>query len=783
LEYIDSFVIENERFFYFSLDKIINNNPKLEKLPISLKILLEANIRNSKNDLTTKKILDIFTNRKDEFINFYPSRVVLKEYTAIPTIAELAKLKEKKLKSKKLNLSVDLLLQYMKENEDPYKLAKWCDKNFSNLRVIPPGSKIVHPINLEYLSTVLHIEKIEEKFLLFPETIAISDYKENMTNSFGVLGHKLESVDALATILGMPLKIKLPKVVGIKIVGKPRDGVLSSDFLQVLLDLLQNANLDEKIVEFYGDGLKFLTLENRTKLLNKASSYNALCSFFAIDEKTILYYNKTRQNEDFSKLVDKYLKTQKLFLNEQNNLEYDENIDFDLSNIFPRVVPNLKNEIFKDKNVVLSLIDTSNGFLNPFLIIHCALVAKKAYEKGFRIDSKIKTFFKTDLTVYDYLANLDLLKYLEGIGFYFVNTNTKIEEKISPNILTDCSISSGTLENNYVNENVKLNYTMSASLVVIHSLIGSMKLKVFDKLNPNELWPEHSEVLSYLEKIDDTLYKDIYKNIFLGNEKWQDIIVEQSESFPWNEDSTFIQVLSFKEESFKDKINIENGEILALFNSQINTKNISSNIQITPYISVASFLQEKGVKSFDFGTFEDRRGCSKLMVLGAFDTNEIKNMMVSKEGAFTKDFQTGEIISFYEKSKRVQASQKDLIIIADENYGIGDTNDWAAKATKLLGVKAIIAKSFGENHRKDLIKMGILPLQFIDEDIKSLNLKGYESISIKNSEIKKDLKLNAFIYKGEQLYQIKLKLRLDNEFEIQIYKNGGLVPFILKGID
>jgi aconitate hydratase len=323
---------------------------------------------------------------------------------------------------------------------------------------------------------------------------------------------------------------------------------------------------------------------------------------------------------------------------------------------------------------------------------------------------------------------------------------------------------------------------MSASLVVIHSLIGSMKLKVFDKLNPNELWPEHSEVLRYLEKIDDTLYKDIYKNIFLGNEKWQDIIVEKSESFPWNNDSSFVQVFPFKEESFKDKINIENGEILALFNNEIKTKYISSNIQITPYINVANFLQERGVKSFDFGTFEDRRGCSKLMVLGAFDTNEIKNMMVSKEGAFTKDFKTGEIISFYEKSKRAQESQKDLIIIADENYGIGETNDWAAKATKLLEVKAIIAKSFGENHRKDLIKMGILPLQFIDDDIKSLNLKGYESINIKNSEIKKDLKLDAFIYKGEQIYQIKLKLRLDNEFEIQIYKNGGLVPFILKDI-
>ncbi len=783
MEYIDSFVIENERFFYFSLEKIIKNNPKLEKLPISLKILLETNIRNSKNELTTKKILDIFTNRKDEFINFHPSRIVLREYTAIPTLVDLVKLKEEKLKSKKLNLSVDLLLQYMKENEDTYKLAKWCDKNFSNLRVIPPGSKIIHPINLEYLSTVLHIEKIKDKFFLFPETIAISDYKDNMANSFGVLGHKLESIDALATILGMPLKIKLPKVVGIKVIGKPKDGVLSSDFLQVLLDVLEKLNLDEKIVEFYGDGLKYLTLENRTKILNKASSYKALCSFFAIDEKTILYYNKTRENEDFSKLVDKYLKTQKLFLNEHNNLEYDENIEFDLNNIFPRVMPNLKNEFFKDKNIVLSLIDTLNGFLNPFLIIHCALVAKKAYEKGFRIGSKIKAFFKTNLTVYDYLASLDLLKYLEGIGFYFVNTNVKIEEKLSPNILTDCSISSGTLENNYINEHIKLNYTMSASLVVIHSLIGSMKLKVFDKLNPNELWPEHGEVLRYLEKIDDTLYKDIYKNIFLGNEKWQDIIAEQSEFFPWNENSGFVQAFPFKEEYFKDKINIENGEILALFNKEINTKFISSNIQITPYVSVASFLQEKGVKSFDFGTFEDRRGCSKLMVLGAFDTNEIKNMMVSKEGAFTKDFHSGEIISFYEKSRRAQDSKKDLIIIADENYGIGETNDWAAKATKFLGVKAIIAKSFGENHRKDLIKMGILPLQFIDEDIKSLNLKGYESISIKDCKIKKDFKLNAFIYKGEQVYQVKLKLRLDNEFEIQIYKNGGLVSFILKDND
>ena len=344
-----------KRFYFYDINKVIEKNAKLKKLPIVLKILLEANLRKAKDSIEFNKILNIFSNRMDSKVQFFPSRVIMQDFTGVPALIDLvsmrylAKKNAKDISKINPKILVDLVIDHsfnsLETNEEDeyevykerYEFIKWASNSFSNLRVVPPGSGICHQINLEYLSTILHIEKVDEEYFLYPETIIGTDSHTTMINSLGVLGWAVGGIEAQSSMLGLPMSLTLPKVVGINIHGILKEGITSSDLVLSLVNELKKHNLDNKVVEFYGEALEYLTLEDRSVISSMAPEYSAVCSFFAIDDKTIGYFNKTRDNEDFGKLIKKYLEIQHLFNNKDEVLDYDELIEFDLSKLEPTI--------------------------------------------------------------------------------------------------------------------------------------------------------------------------------------------------------------------------------------------------------------------------------------------------------------------------------------------------------------------------------------------------------------------------------------------------------------
>ncbi|XPV69924.1 MAG: aconitate hydratase AcnA [Halarcobacter sp.] len=846
MDIVNSFEIEDEILYYYDLNKVISKNLKLKKLPIVLKILLESNLRKVNNNEEFENIINIFSNRLNHKIGFYPSQVILQEFTGIPALVDLASMRES-IKDQggdvsKINpqILVDLVIDQSLNTtnigsidnsinntnkvhlsyKQGYEFVKWAQNTFSNFRVVPPGSGICHQVNLEYLSTILHVEKIEDKYFLYPETILGTDSNTTLINSLGVLGWGVDSIEAQSAMLGLPMFLNLPKVVGINLHGELKEGINSTDLVLTLTKKLKEHDVTDKLIEFYGEGLRYLTLEDRSTVSNMAPEYGAKCSFFAIDNQTISYFNKTRDNENYGKLIKSYLQKQHLFYDDNEILDYDEVIDLDLSTLEPTIVgpkrahdsvdiKTLKDIVItkeskdlKDADIVIAAITSCTSSSNPYLLIHAALVAKKAHEFGLHISEHTKVSLAPgSLVVKEYLEKLGLLKYLEILGFHIVgygcttcyaNQGTldeNLEEQIKTDNLNVCSVSSGN--RNFeakMNPLVKSNYLMSPSLVIIYSLIGTMKFDLFEDvigviddkdIYLRDLWPTNKEVGEYMQKLDYTLYKEIYKDIFKGDKFWQDLKVEKSDTYNWDINSTYIQASKLFEDKDTEKTDIKNAQILALFADKITTEYISPLGQISLYSPAAKYLESKGVKSFEYSTFASRRGDAEVMTRGTFDDNRIQNAMVTKEGAYTMDYETNEIVSIYDKAMKFKKQNIPLVIFAGEEYGKGDSRDWAAKGTKLLGIKAIIAKSFSEPHRKNLIEFGVLPLQFIDDDIKSLKLKGSESITIEFDELKVESKVLATIHKKDLDIKIELRCRIDTLTELNFYKSGGVLSYLL----
>lgn len=847
MDIVNSFEIDNEKLYYYDITKITNSSKKLKNLPIVLKILLEANLRKAKDAIEFNKIVNIFSNRMNSQINFYPSRIIMKDFTGIPTLIELASvrdyLKNQNKEVDKINPQImfDLVLDdtidlysndeknqevnISKEhdfNKQRYEFVKWAQGVFSNFRVVPPGSGICHQVNLEYLSTILHVEKQDDSFILYPETIVATDSKTAMINSLGVLGWGIEQTQAQATVLGLPISLNLPKVVGVNITGKLKEGINSSDLVFTLTKLLKEHNVSGKLVEFYGEGLKYLTLEDRSIISNLAPEYEAISSFFAIDDKTISYFENTRDSEDYSKLIKTYLQKQGLFYNNEV-LDYDEIVNLDLSILEPIIlgpkrvqdrvdISSLKKSIIlnstdevKDLDIVFSAITSCELNSNPYLLIHASLVAKKALEFGLKIDKNIKTFFDPGLLlVKDYLEKLGLLHYLEDIGFNitaygcptsyndFINLDVNIESDIKNNNLNVCSVSSG--QKNFdkrVHPLIKSNYLMTPSLVLIYSLIGTMKYDLLEDvigviddkdIYLKDLWPSSKIVGEYLQELDSILYKEIYKDIFKGNESWRKLIVDKNSTYTWNTNSNVIQPSKFYEEMTLEKIEINKAGVLALLGDSISSEYLSGRGQIALYSPCAKYLESKGVKSYEYFTFESRYTNAQVMKRATLDNSRLQNLMVSKEGSYTMDYELNEIVSIYEKAESFKEQNRDFVILAGADFGVGVSRTWASKGIKLLGVKTIIAKSFDEEYRKNLITYGVLPLEFIDDDIQSLKLKGHENITILCEEIKADSKILVTIHKKDVDIEIELKCRLDNELEVKHYKNGGTLSYLLKNI-
>ena len=839
-KFINSIDFNNNKYYYYDLNEVFKYHPILQRLPNSLKVLLELNIRNA-DENQIDSIINIFVEKDNlEKIEFYPSRIIMQDFSGIPAMVDFASMRDAMfIQNKDVNLvnpqiTVDLIIdnslnsdtsnvysnleKEITRNKERYKFAKWAQNKFKNFSVIPPGRGISQQINLEYLSTMLSSSKIDDNIFLFPESIIGTDSHTTMINALGVLGWGVNTLELESAMLGSSISLYLPKVVGVNIIGSLAQGVSINDAVLTLTNILKEHNVKEKIVEFYGLGLKNISLEDRATLSNKAPEYGAICAYFTIDDNTISFVEQTRGVN--ASLIKTYYERQGMYSG-VTVLDYDEYLEFDLSLIKPIIsgpkkietkvyvdeLPSLletfkKGNFINDNDIVLATITSCTSTSNPILLIQAALLAKKACELGLKININIKrSLTPGSLIVKEYLKELGLLKYLEKLGFDIIGFDCtsdceeqeELVERVSLDIdkffLNVCSLTSS--DKNFqesIHPKVKSNWLMSPALVIAYCLKGSMnfditKEAIIQDIYLSDIWPSMNEVNEYVSKLDYKIYKEVYKDIFIGSKSWQELEYKNTDTYSWDENSTYIQACEIFEDINLDNIEISNAKIIAIFADNISSDYLSPIGQIPPYSPAALYLQSKGLKPDTFNSFGNRRGNSEVMVRGILSSINIQNKMVKpKEGGYTKDFVNNEIMSFYDFSLRMKEENTALIIFAGHNYGIGPYREWAAKGTRLLGVKVVVAKSFDEKHKINLIKMGILPLEFIDEDSESLNLKGDEIITIKTEELKVNEKIQMEIRKNDEVSIITLQSKLENKKEILYYKNGGILPFLLKSI-
>lgn len=825
--FINSFEFAGHTYFYYDLKKVFETYPSLKKLPITLKLLLEANLRNAK-DSDFNTIIETFISKNNfRQIDFFPSRVILKDYAGIPALVDLASMRDWAKKNDEdvekinpqvmldlvINNSFDNSQKELNRNAQRYKFVKWAQKQFKNFSVIPPSSNVFNEVNLEYLSTMISAKNINNKIHIYPESIVGSDNHSREINALGVIGLNVDSIEVESIILGSNLTLNLPEIVGIKVYGSLIQGVSVNDIALSLNNSLKEYDLTNKFIEFYGDALRNISIEDRAVLVESLKDLKAKCIYFSFDDNAVSFLEKTR-GVDIS-LIKEYYEKQALY-NSSYEIVYDENINFDLSHVQAIVsgpkriedktsLANISKKLdsykignfVKDNDVVLASIKFDINKSDLSLLVQAGLLAKKALSLGIEINSNIKrVLFLNSESHKRYLEKLDLLQYFEKLGFVTLfdkDSQVEILERVSLDIdkfnLNVSSLDFGnddfTLEKY---KQIKSNWTMSPALLIAFCLKGSMSIDMTKEaicadIYLGDIWPSIVEVNEQLEKLDSSIYAELYKDIFKGNESWVDIEVNDTKNYEWDENSTYIQASHLFEKVELDSIHIENGKILAILDDSISTEYLSPHGQIPSYSPAAVYLESKGLKPDEFNTFGNRRANVEVIERGTLSNIKLKNRMVlPKEGGYTKDFETGELLSIYEFAQRMKAENKPLVLFAGENYGIGDSKDWAAKGTKLLGIKVVIAKSFDPIHKLNLIKMGILPLEFIDDDINSLNLKGNEYVSISSSSIISNGKVNLEIKRDSELIRITAQSKLDTNEEILYYKHGGVLSYLLKNI-
>jgi len=868
--------VDNKIYNIFSLNEAEKNGLEgISKLPKSIKVLLENLLRfEDEKSVKKEQILSIksWLNKKNSKteIAFRPARVLMQDYTGIPAVADLAAMRDavklKKKDPKKINplSTVDLVIDHsvmvdayaskdsfkknvekeFSRNGERYSFLKWGQQAFDNFRVVPPGTGICHQVNLEYLSKVVWTS---DNFA-YPDTLVGTDSHTTMVNGLSVLGWGVGGIEAEAAMLGQPISMLIPDVVGFKIKNKLSEGTTATDLVLTIVQILRREGVVGKFVEFYGDGLKNLSLADRATIANMAPEYGANCGFFPIDEETLKYLKFSGRDQHTISLVEKYSKEQGLWADE--NISFTKILELDLSKVVPSISgpkrpqdkvllseslqsfmtsfkknmnrENIKEEKvagenfkLKDGNIVIAAITSCTNTSNPSVLIGAGLLAKKAVEKGL----KVKPWVKTSLApgsqvVTDYLEKAGLNKYLDQLGFHLVGygcttcigNSGPLKENISQAIqkgnLYAVSVLSGNRNfEGRINPDVKANYLASPPLVVAYALAGSMNFDLYkeplgkDKEGKNiflkDIWPTNKEIEELiLTSINAEMFSKRYSKVSEGSEDWKKIKTTESSIYNWNDSSTYVKKPPFFEkmsdnpEGFKK---IVDARPLVILGDMVTTDHISPAGSIKKDSPTGDYFMKHQVQQKDFNSYGARRGNHEVMVRGAFGNIRIRNEMVpGTEGGFTKLYPEGKMMSIYEAAMEYKKRGNDLVVIAGKEYGAGSSRDWAAKGTKLLGVKAVIAESFERIHRSNLIGMGILPLQFKDEFNKNkLNLKGSELVTIvgiekgitPRQEVECEIKYADGVAK-----KIKLLSRIDTTNEVEYYKNDGILKYVLRSM-
>ena len=870
--------VGNQNYNIYSLPEAEKNGLEgISKLPKSLKVLLE-NLLRYEDDITVDKsqikaVQQWLQDRKSNTeIAYRPARVLLQDYTGIPAVADLAAMREwvqnKKKDPKSINplSAVDLVIDHsvqvdsfahkdsleknvtreFERNGERYSFLKWGQQAFDNFRIVPPGTGICHQVNLEYLSKVVWSSKYKDELYAYPDTLVGTDSHTTMVNGLSVLGWGVGGIEAEAGMLGQPISMLLPEVIGFEVTNKLPEGTTATDLVLTVVKMLRDKGVVEKFVEFYGPGLKNLTLADRATIANMAPEYGATCGFFPIDDETIKYLKFSGRDDHTVALVEAYAKEQGLWAS--NDLVFTDTLSLDMSTVVPTISgpkrpqdkvllteasPNFAkvfkdttkrstantskvanaNYSIKDGDIVIAAITSCTNTSNPNVLIGAGLLAKKAVEKGLQTKPWVKTSLAPgSQVVTDYLNKADLSKYLDQLGFNLVGYGCttcignsgplpeNISNAIKENDLYAVSVLSGNRNfEGRINAQVKANYLASPPLVVAYALAGSMNFDMYkDSLGKDkegkdvylkDIWPSNKEIEdTLLRSLNAEMFIKRYANVSLGPKEWQEIKTDATSIYKWDDHSTYVKRPPFfdnmtdKPEGFSA---IKNARPLLILGDMITTDHISPAGSIQKESPTGEYFMKFQVVPKDYNSYGARRGNHEVMMRGTFANIRIRNEMApGTEGGFTKLYPDEKVMPVFDAVTEYKKSGTDLVIIAGKEYGTGSSRDWAAKGTKLLGVKAVIAESFERIHRSNLVGMGVLPLQFIDGvDRKNLKLIGSELFTILNIEKgvnpldKVDVEIK---FTDGSIKKIKTLCRIDTENEVEYYKNGGILQYVLR---
>ncbi|PKG52522.1 aconitate hydratase AcnA [Halomonas sp. MES3-P3E] len=892
--------VGSKTYHYYSLPKAAEALGSIDRLPKTLKILLENQLRFGDDESVAEEDMQALVDWQEEGyssreIGYRPARVLMQDFTGVPGVVDLASMRaaveslgEDPAKINPLS-PVDLVIDHsvmvdkfgnpaafqenvdieMQRNRERYEFLRWGQQAFDNFSVVPPGTGICHQVNLEYLGRAVWTKDEDGKTFAYPDTLVGTDSHTTMINGLGVLGWGVGGIEAEAAMLGQPVSMLIPEVIGFKLTGKLREGITATDLVLTVTEMLRKKGVVGKFVEFYGDGLKDLPLADRATIANMAPEYGATCGFFPVDDETLNYMRLTGREDEQIALVEAYSKAQGLWREPSDEPIFTDALELDMTEVEASLAgpkrPQdrvalqdmaaafdkfMQQDVKADSTakgklsseggqtavgversfehdtsqavklndqdfsldpgaVVIAAITSCTNTSNPSVMMAAGLLARKAREKGLTTQPWVKTSLAPgSKVVTDYLEAAGLNDDLDALGFNLVGYGCttcignsgplpdEIEQAINDGDLAVASVLSGNRNfEGRVHPLVKTNWLASPPLVVAYALAGNVQRDLTkepigkdssgEPVYLKDIWPTQAEIASAVEKVNTAMFRKEYGAVFEGDEVWKAIDVSESKVYQWPE-STYIQHPPFFEGMGREPDAIEdvhNARVLAMLGDSVTTDHISPAGAIKPDSPAGRYLQEHGVKPVDFNSYGSRRGNHEVMMRGTFANVRIKNEMLDGVvGGETRHVPSGEQMAIYDAAMKYKEEGKPLVVIAGKEYGTGSSRDWAAKGTRLLGVRAVIAESFERIHRSNLIGMGVVPLQFAEgESRQTLGLTGDEEISIAGlSDLTPGGTVKVVIKNADGERSVDAKCRIDTVNELAYYRHGGILHYVLR---
>ncbi len=864
---LTSLQVNGQDFHYYSLEKLAQQQlPELRQLPFSLKILLENILRYEQGGEDPAGDIRAFADwvgcqTSDREIAFRPTRILMQDFTGVPAVVDLAAMRDAVSDDpQRINpqIPVDLVIDHsvmvdefaspgafaanvaleVKRNDERYRFLKWGASAFDNFRVVPPGTGICHQVNLEYLGQTVWQQQVDGKTYAFPDSLVGTDSHTTMINGLGILGWGVGGIEAEAGMLGQPVSLLIPEVVGFQFTGQLGEGITATDLVLTVTQMLREHGVVGKFVEFFGEGLTRLPLADRATLANMAPEYGATCGFFPVDQETIRYLGLTGRDPQTLALVEAYCRDQGLwYQSDTPDPVFSSSLTLDLSSVEASLAGPKRpqdrvalsamssatesivgakidqnrdsDEQLLDGDVVIAAITSCTNTSNPKVMMAAGLLARNARAAGLGSKPWVKTSLAPgSKVVTEYLAASGLQQELDAIGFNLVGYGCTtcignsgplpeaIESQVREKDLTVASVLSGNRNfEGRIHQQVKANWLASPPLVVAYALAGSTAVDLTTEPlgessdgNPvylRDIWPSNQAIADEVLKVNKSMFTRQYADVFSGDQNWRDIEVDQNQTYAWDSNSTYIRNPPYFElDNSKQLEPVLNARILALLGDSITTDHISPAGAIAVDSPAGRYLLENGVDRNSFNSYGSRRGNHELMMRGTFANVRIRNEMTPGiEGGVTRYLPGGEQMSIYDAAMKYVAEGVSLVVIAGKEYGTGSSRDWAAKGTRLLGVRAVVAESFERIHRSNLIGMGVLPLQFIDGfDRKRLNLTGEEKITISGMQQGlqpgQNLELSVTDRSGSTL-AVDVLCRIDTRDEVAYYEAGGILQYVL----